>query len=335
MIYLPIFFRLLYIIDTKIARFTATNADQADASSELELETIAQPYTNHNGGKLQFGPDGYLYIAMGDGGNGGDPQNFAQNKASLLGKMLRFDVSGGGWAAAGSTLAIGAGFNETVWAYGLRNPWRFSFDKNTGDMFIADVGQNAFEEVNFQLANSTGGENYGWRFCEGLSGYNPSSTDCSASSTSTLLPAYAPPVSMWIGIVVLCLAMFVVIFLLPLFFLIISLIQLHRYLIMRNPQEILAGPSLEDTFTEDWTTKLPSAASTSTQTILVGGSLALFQQVVMVGTGGVSLEPLYLFQPRVARRRLAKIAMASFMSAFLMVRFLASKAQPRLQNLPR
>ena len=123
---------------------------------------------------------------MGDGGSGGDPDNYGQRRDTLLGKMLRIDTGqdGNSWIAAGSTnLSPSDGFNTTIWSYGLRNPWRFSFDDMTGDMFIADVGQNAKEEVNFQSVNSLGGENYGWRECEGLSVYNGYTTDCGAGST--------------------------------------------------------------------------------------------------------------------------------------------------------
>ena len=122
----------------------------------MELETILQPFGNHNGGKLQFGPDGMIYVGMGDGGSSNDPGNRAQDGDELMGKMLRFNVSGGGWVPAGSS-NLPVSFNDTIWAYGLRNPWGFSFDRTTGDMFIADVGQNAYEEVNFQSVNSIGG----------------------------------------------------------------------------------------------------------------------------------------------------------------------------------
>jgi hypothetical protein len=144
------------------------------ASAQVVL-TIAQPFTNHNGGQLQFGPDGFLYIGMGDGGSGGDPFNNAQNLATLLGKMLRIDVNGGiPYAIPLNNPFIGVpGARGEIWAPGLRNPWRFSFDRLTGDLFIADVGQNRFEEVDFQSAASAGGENYGWRLMEGLHCFIP------------------------------------------------------------------------------------------------------------------------------------------------------------------
>ncbi|HZW36419.1 MAG TPA: PQQ-dependent sugar dehydrogenase, partial [Candidatus Deferrimicrobiaceae bacterium] len=142
---------------TVIARYLVTgNADVADPNSETVLLTIPQPFANHNGGQLAFGPDGFLYIGMGDGGSGGDPDNNAQNPASLLGKMLRIDVESPpdpGLAYAIPTnnpFLDNASFREEIWALGLRNPWRFSFDRLTGDLYIGDVGQNLFEEVDFQ-----------------------------------------------------------------------------------------------------------------------------------------------------------------------------------------
>ncbi len=130
---------------------------------------MPQPFVNHNGGKLAFGPDGFLYVGLGDGGSGNDPSNFAQNPASLLGKMLRIDVSGSAGYAIPSTnpFVAAAGVLPEIWASGLRNPWRFSFDRFSGDLFIGDVGQGAREEVDFQPATSGGGENYGWRVMEG------------------------------------------------------------------------------------------------------------------------------------------------------------------------
>ena len=162
--------------DTVIARYRlGSNPNQADPNSEEIILTIDQPAANHNGGQLAFGPDGYLYIGMGDGGGSGDPQNNAQNQTSLLGKILRIDVESGA-----TTYTIPAdnpfrsptdGIADEIWASGLRNPWRFSFDRSTGDLYIADVGQSDFEEINFQSANSAGGENYGWRLFEGNSPY--------------------------------------------------------------------------------------------------------------------------------------------------------------------
>jgi len=173
--------------DTVISRYSVSaDANLADPTSAFILLTIPQPFSNHNGGQLQFGPDGYLYIAVGDGGSGGDPQDNAQNLGSFLGKILRIDVDGGVPYAipADNPYAGIAGALEEIWASGLRNPWRFSFDRLTGDLFIGDVGQGSWEEVDFQPAGSAGGENYGWRLMEGNSCFNPS-TNCN-NGTLTL-----------------------------------------------------------------------------------------------------------------------------------------------------
>ena len=146
----------------------------ADAASEVVLLKIAQPFANHNGGQVRFGPDGYLYIAMGDGGSAGDPMRNGQNLGALLGKLLRIDVEsdpGQVRIPAGNPFVNTAGARGEIWAYGLRNPWRFSFDRATGDLWIADVGQDIYEEVDFQPAASRGGENYGWNRMEGLHCY--------------------------------------------------------------------------------------------------------------------------------------------------------------------
>lgn len=161
-----------------VSRFTADagNPGLADPASELVLLTVDQPFANHNGGQVLFGPDGYLYIALGDGGSGGDPENNAQDPSTLLGKMLRIDVdteNENGYGIPPDNPFVG---DETtldeIWALGLRNPWRNSFDRYTGDFWIADVGQSDREEVNFQPAGSTGGENYGWRCYEGSMEFN-------------------------------------------------------------------------------------------------------------------------------------------------------------------
>jgi len=166
---------------TTVSRFQvlASDPNLADAASEEILLTIAQPFTNHNGGRIQFGPDGYLYIAMGDGGSQGDPSNRAQNLNDLLGKVLRIDVSGGlgsGYTSPPSNPFFGGvpGLDQ-IWAYGLRNLWGLTFDSMTGDLYLADVGQGSWEEVNVQPASSEGGENYGWRLMEGNHCYNPPS----------------------------------------------------------------------------------------------------------------------------------------------------------------
>jgi glucose/arabinose dehydrogenase len=161
---------------TRIARFqvSAGNANVANPDSELIIMGVNQPYSNHNAGDLNFGPDGYLYFGLGDGGSGGDPQNYSQNRQSLLGKMIRIDVNNGSPYAipADNPFINDAATLNEIWAIGLRNPWKFSFDRLTGDMWIGDVGQNAWEEIDFQPAGSPGGQNYGWRCYEGNNSYN-------------------------------------------------------------------------------------------------------------------------------------------------------------------
>ncbi len=160
--------------DTVIARFHADpGADQADPASEQVLIQVRQPFPNHNGGGMAFGPDGYLYLGLGDGGSQGDPQNNGQSTQVLLGKLLRIDVDHGSPYAIppdNPPWAKGGGLPE-VWAYGLRNPWRFSFDATTHDLYIADVGQDTYEEIDFLPAGSPGGANFGWRYKEGMHQY--------------------------------------------------------------------------------------------------------------------------------------------------------------------
>jgi glucose/arabinose dehydrogenase len=172
---------------THISRFTMLSGhpDKADPNSEMNILTIAQPYKNHNGGNLVFGPDGYLYIGLGDGGSGGDPGNRAQNPAELLGKILRIDVDHGNpYSVPESNPFYDSDTaRKEIWALGLRNPWRFSFDRKTGDLWIADVGQNIWEEIDFQPAGSHGGENYGWRCYEGDRPFNLDSCDMSDTLT--------------------------------------------------------------------------------------------------------------------------------------------------------
>ncbi len=166
--------------NTEIVRYhVSANPNVADPASATILLTILQPYVNHNGGQLQFGADGYLYIGMGDGGSGGDPLNNGQNLDVLLGKMLRIDVDGGApYAIPPTNPFVGVpNTRPEIWAYGLRNPWRFSFDRLTHDLYIGDVGQNLWEEIDFQPAASPGGQNYGWRLMEGFHCYNPP-TNC-------------------------------------------------------------------------------------------------------------------------------------------------------------
>ena len=155
--------------DTIVARYNVSgDPNVADANSAQTVLTIDQPYTNHNGGHLVFGPDGMLYIGMGDGGNGGDPQNRAQNPQTLLGKMLRINVDQLPYTVPGDNpFVANSAYLPEIWALGLRNPWRYSFDRATGDQYIGDVGQSRWEELNFQPAG-VGGQNYGWNVYEGM-----------------------------------------------------------------------------------------------------------------------------------------------------------------------
>ena len=160
--------------DTVIAEYSVSDdPNVADSDSERVLLTQAQPYPNHNGGELAFGLDGYLYIGLGDGGSGGDPQGNGQNLSTLLGKILRIDVNSGDpyGIPDDNPFMNTENARPEIWAYGLRNPWRFSFDRETGDLFIGDVGQNAYEEVDFQAADSASGVNYGWKPTEGAHCY--------------------------------------------------------------------------------------------------------------------------------------------------------------------
>ncbi len=179
--------------DTVIARYlvSMTDPDVAETTGEIIL-TIDQPASNHNGGHIAFGPnDGMLYIGMGDGGSSNDPWNNAQSDDVLLGKMLRIDVQCGSptYCIPADNPHVGPGDPlDEIWAKGLRNPYRFSFDRSTGDMYIGDVGQFAIEEVDVQPAASTGGENYGWKVMEGNSCVSPSTPPgCNHSS-------FTPPV---------------------------------------------------------------------------------------------------------------------------------------------
>ncbi|MCB8987684.1 MAG: PQQ-dependent sugar dehydrogenase [Ardenticatenaceae bacterium] len=178
--------------DTAVSAFQVTaDPNRADAASEQNLLTVAQPFPNHNGGQLQFGPDGYLYAGMGDGGSGGDPQGNGQNPATLLGALLRLDVDQAANGAAYGIPADNPFTNDSsrrpeVWAFGLRNPWRFSFDRATDDLLLADVGQNQWEEVNFLPAGSQGGRNFGWNIMEGAHCYGSANCD----QTGLTLPVY-------------------------------------------------------------------------------------------------------------------------------------------------
>lgn len=182
--------------DTIVARYrvTGNNPNVADPNSEEIILTVDQPYENHNAGDLAFGPDGHLYIPLGDGGSGGDPENRAQNLNELLGKLLRINVTG---VATYTIPADNPYANDNnprtraeIWALGFRNPWRFSFDRQTNDIYLADVGQGTYEEIDFQPAASTGKENYGWDCREGAHPYdtNQQSPLCNANSN------YADPI---------------------------------------------------------------------------------------------------------------------------------------------
>ncbi len=176
---------------TNIRRFTVSaNPDVANSASGFPILTVAQPFSNHNGGCIHFGPDGKLYIGMGDGGSGNDPQNAAQTPTTLLGKMLRLDVdipapyipSDNPYFGSTSTL-------QEIWHFGLRNPWRFSFDRQTGEMYIADVGQNAWEEVSVQPAG-VGNLNFGWRCMEGNACTGLTGCVCNAASLTDPIHVY-------------------------------------------------------------------------------------------------------------------------------------------------
>ncbi len=155
--------------NTVIARFSvsAQDPDRADPSSEQRLLSANQPFPNHNGGQVTFGPDGYLYLGLGDGGSAGDPFGNGQSLGTFLGKILRIDVDQGDpYAIPADNPFIGQQAKPEIWAYGLRNPWRFSFDRDTGDLFIGDVGQNRWEEIDFLPAGSLGGMDFGWNYYE-------------------------------------------------------------------------------------------------------------------------------------------------------------------------
>ena len=175
--------------DTVVARYQATSASPnlADSASEVVLKHIAQDFANHNGGQLQFGPDGMLYVGMGDGGSSNDPFNRAQDMSSLLGKMLRLDVDNPPTYVPADNPFVGSGAPlDEIWASGLRNPWRFSFDRFTGDLYIADVGQDALEEIDHEAAGQGAAANYGWRCMEGTSCTGRSG--CTCNNPSLTLP---------------------------------------------------------------------------------------------------------------------------------------------------
>jgi glucose/arabinose dehydrogenase len=156
--------------DTHVTGYVMRDG-RVDPASRRDVLFVGQPYANHNGGDLVFGPDGYLYVGLGDGGSGGDPQGNAESLSTLLGKMLRIDPRSSAEGAYGipadNPFVDRPGARPEIWAYGLRNPWRYSFDRLTGDLWIGDVGQSAWEEVDVQPSGSPGGENYGWNLMEG------------------------------------------------------------------------------------------------------------------------------------------------------------------------
>ena len=160
--------------NTIVSEFSTNSELRADHKSERIILKLKQPYGNHNGGDIQFGPDGYLYISIGDGGKAGDPLNAGQDLSSLFGKIIRIDIEQKPYGIPKSNPFFGQkDKREEIWAWGLRNVWRFSFDKQTGDKYLADVGQNKWEEVNFEPASSEGGLNYGWRIMEANHCYDP------------------------------------------------------------------------------------------------------------------------------------------------------------------
>ncbi|HEX9286729.1 MAG TPA: PQQ-dependent sugar dehydrogenase [Thermoanaerobaculia bacterium] len=188
--------------DTVIARYrvSAGNPDTADAGSGVILLTIPQPFSNHNGGQLAFGPDGYLYIGMGDGGSANDPMCNGQRDETLLGKILRIDVDASSGAPPfygippDNPFAAPGGARDEIWAKGLRNPWRFSFDRSTGDLFIGDVGQGSREEIDFQPAGSPGGRNYGWKVMEGTACGGGGNSGCPSGVPACNAPELTPPI---------------------------------------------------------------------------------------------------------------------------------------------
>ena len=178
---------------TIISRFKKVKGNLGDKKSEQILIKFKQPYPNHNGGFIEFGPDNYLYIGIGDGGSAGDPENRAQDLSNFFGTILRIDVSNHNHykIPEDNPFCKSKIFKPEIWHYGLRNPWRFSFDKKTGDMYIGDVGQNNWEEIDFQSSNAQGGLNYGWKILEGTHCYPDDNKTC--STEGTILPLFEYP----------------------------------------------------------------------------------------------------------------------------------------------
>jgi glucose/arabinose dehydrogenase len=176
--------------DTRVESYTASSDPDSAVPSATPILAVDQPYPNHNGGQIAFGPDGFLYVGLGDGGSGGDPQGNGQSLATLLGKILRIDVDAAApYAVPPSNPFVGrAGARTEIWSYGLRNPWRFSFDATSGAMWIGDVGQNAWEEIDVEPLGM-GGRNYGWNRLEGTHCY-PAGSPCNQSGTVLPLLEY-------------------------------------------------------------------------------------------------------------------------------------------------
>jgi glucose/arabinose dehydrogenase len=176
---------------SKVVRYRVSGPETANPSSAFPVLSVDQPYANHNGGLISFGPDGKLYVGLGDGGSGGDPHGHGQNVATLLGSMLRLDVDAGSpYAVPPDNPFVGrTGARGEIWMYGLRNPWRFSFDRALGDFYVGDVGQAAREEVDVVPAPITGGLNFGWNIMEGMSCYNAAT----CSTTGLTLPVVEYP----------------------------------------------------------------------------------------------------------------------------------------------
>jgi glucose/arabinose dehydrogenase len=168
-----------------VARYQVSANPDVAGTAEVVVLTVDQPFSNHNGGMIAFGPDGYLYFGLGDGGDGGDPLETGQDRTDLLGSMLRLDINSPTYSIPAGNPYLGhPTFREEIWNYGLRNPWRFSFDRQTGDLYIGDVGQGSREEVNVVASGAGGGQDFGWDDMEG--------TDCYEDSNCASNPALRP-----------------------------------------------------------------------------------------------------------------------------------------------